>query len=379
MMTKQFCFLFILLFTSKVGAFTTVDNLVDRAIQMKTLPGGVLIVGQNDKILYHKAYNAKLDTIYDLASLTKITTAMSIMILEEERALQVSDKLAKFYPQFNTNNKKNITIENLLRHNSGLPPVVKAKKGESYQEFIIKSLSLPLEYETGEKTVYSDVGFIILGDIVQKVSGMSLDEFSSKKIFVPLGMKETGYEVSENNRLRCAPTSDKPKCIPHDPKALTMYPHSLGHAGVFSTAQDLSHLARLFLNKGVFEGKRILKEASVGKMSMVSPHELRGMGFDLLSPYAYPPRGEIFPAGISYGHTGFTGTTFWIDPVTRSYYIFLSNRVYLGESNTGRPFTQLRKDMATKIGEKIYKDFKQANGKAASEALKVEVETKLRN
>ncbi|HLT21794.1 MAG TPA: serine hydrolase, partial [Bacteriovoracaceae bacterium] len=339
-------------------AFDELDGLIFKAIENKTLPGGVLIIGQKEKVLYQKNYESSFETIYDLASLTKITTAMSLLILEEEMKLRVSDKLSKYYPEFNSENKKYITIENLLRHNSGLAPVVKAEPGESYEDFIAKTLSLPLDYKTGEKTVYSDVGFIILGDLIQKVSGLKLSDFTKKKIFSPLGMKNTGYHVSEINKTLCAPTGEDKKCVPHDPKAFYMFPHSLGHAGVFSTIHDLSYLAQLFINKGILNGKRILKEVSVRKMSKVSHEEIRGMGFDLLSPYANPPRGEVFPKGISYGHTGFTGTTFWVDPETESYYIFLSNRVYLGESITGKPFTELRRKMATFIGDKIYKDFK---------------------
>ncbi|MFA5584440.1 MAG: serine hydrolase, partial [Bacteriovoracaceae bacterium] len=224
--------------------------------------------------------------------------------------------------------------------------------------------------------VYSDVGFIILGDLVQKVSGMTLSEFKRQKIFRPLGMNETGYEVKSHNRDRCAPTAEDKKCIPHDPKALFMYPHALGHAGVFSTIGNLSRLAQLFLQKGIYHGKRILKEVSVRKMSMLYPGEVRGMGFDLLSPYANPPRGEVFPKGLSYGHTGFTGTTFWIDPQTQTYYIFLSNRVYLGESHTGKAFTELRRTLATLIGESIYRDFNRLNSNAAKETATTEMKTK---
>lgn len=376
LLTKYFFLISFLAYSMEVYAFEATDKLVQSAISEKTLPGGVLLVGQYDKVLHQKNYNSSFDTLYDLASLTKVSTAISILVLEERHKLKVSDPLSKYYSEFKTKEKKHITIEHLLRHNSGLPAVVRAEKGESYQNFMEKTLSLPLEYKTGEKTVYSDVGFIILGDLVQKVSGMSLSEFTENNIFKPLEMNDTRYGVLNKDRSRCAPTSEVIRCIPHDPKALNMYPHSLGHAGVFSTVQDLSHLAQMFLFKGIYKNKRILKEVSVRKMSMVSTGELRGMGFDLQSPYAVPPRGEVFPAGISYGHTGFTGTTFWIDPQSMSYYIFLSNRVFLGETITGKPFTELRKKLSTSIGKRIYKDFNLAKNKAASETQSTEVETK---
>lgn len=355
--TNPLIFILSLIFSLSAFGFSSVDSLINNAIKEKIIPGGVLLVGQKDSVLYQKSYESTFDTLYDLASLTKIITATSIMILEEQRKLKVSDKLSKFYPQFDVVDKKDITVANLLRHNSGLPPSAKAEVGESYDEFINKTLSLPLEYKAGEKTVYSDVGFIILGDLVKRVSGLNLSEFTHKFIFKPLGMNDTHYNVLDKDQSRCAPTSLSSRCIPHDPKAHTMFPYSLGHAGVFSTVSDLSKLAQMFLHKGIFKRARILKEVSVRKMSMISEGELRGMGFDLKSPYAVAPRGEVFPEGISYGHTGFTGTTFWIDPKTESYYIFLSNRVLLGANETGKAFTELRRNMATKIGEKIYKSF----------------------
>lgn len=356
MKLHYFFFLLLFSFSSLASNFEDLNFLVNKAIEMKTLPGGALLIGKSDKVLYRYFYKTTDETIYDLASLTKITTAMSILILEEQGKLRVSDKISKYYLEFNNDQKKNVTIENLLRHNGGVAPSVQAEMGQSYADFIKKALSLPLDYFPGEKTVYSDVGFIILGDIVQKVSGLSLKDFTTKYIFSPLGMTKTGYAVDHKSKPHCAPTAENKKCIPHDPKAFTMYPHSLGHAGVFSHVDDLSRLAQLFIKKGIFQGKRILKEVSVRKMTRISNGEIRALGFDLLSPYAVAPRGEVFPEGISYGHTGFTGTTLWIDPQTESYYIFLSNRVFLGEESTGKPFTELRRQMATLVGKYIYKN-----------------------
>lgn len=336
--------------------FTKVDRAIHEALREEVLPGGALVVGSRGEILKDEAYgrNAPI-TLYDIASLSKVVgTATAIMILEDEGKLSIHQKLSDLYPEFKTAEKKDVTILHLLRHNSGLPSSIKAIPGESYSLFIKRALSLPLAHKTNIDTVYSDTGFIILGDIVQKVSGRSLHDFTQEKIFVPLKMKRTGYIVKEQDLPYCAPTSEKRPCVPHDPKAFAHYPSQLGHAGLFSDAKDLTTFVRMYLNGGELDGVRILKEETIHRMTKISGTELRGLGWDLLSPYATAPRGDVFPAGESYGHTGFTGTTIWIDPVSESFYVFLSNRVFLGEDRTGKPFTKFRNVLSTLIGEAIY-------------------------
>lgn len=344
---------------AEAPSFLEVDKIVNASIRARTLPGAVLIVGNKRDHLHQKVFGKKdhiqensSGTLYDLASLTKVlATATSIMILEEKGMLSTTNKLSSFYPHY----KHDITIEDLLRHTGGLPSGIKGIENETYDDFIERTLSLPLQCKPGTATIYSDVGFIILGDIVQKVSEMSLHDFTRTHIFKPLKMNETTFHVNEEDKYRCAPTASmRPLCIPHDPKAYVMYPKNLGHAGLFSTANDVSRFARMYLNKGVLDDVRILKAETVEKMTVLNGNELRGLGWDLLSPFATAPRGETFPKGISYGHTGYTGTTMWIDPKSESYYVFLSNRVFLGEERTSKPFTQLRKAMSTAIGEVFY-------------------------
>ena len=350
--------LLLTLFTFCVFAsdFTKVDQIIHEALREDVLPGGALVIGSRGEILKDETYgqNAPI-TLYDIASLSKVVgTATAIMVLEDEGKLSIHQKLSDLYPEFRAPEKKDVTILNLLRHNSGLPSSIKAIPGESYTAFIKRALSLPLSHKTDVDTVYSDTGFIILGDIVQKVSGKSLHDFTQDKIFLPLKMKRTGYIVKEEDIPHCAPTSEKRPCIPHDPKAYAQYPSQLGHAGLFSDTQDLTKFVRMYLNGGELDGVRILKKETILRMTKISGNDLRGLGWDLLSPYATAPRGDVFPAGESYGHTGFTGTTIWIDPVSESFYVFLSNRVLLGEDRTSKPFTKLRKVLSTLIGEAIY-------------------------
>lgn len=344
------------------ASFQEVDQLIRQAIAEKTLPGAVIHIGTSDSVLSQSALGTKdhisknsLTTIYDVASLTKvIATATSILILEEQGKLRVSDKVSLYIPEFKSREKKDLTIEDLMRHHAGLASGNRALPVETFDQFISRISSTPLSYKPLTKTVYSDVGFILLGHIVEKVSGMSLNDFTQNYIFIPLRMNKTGYAVTPTDIGLCAPTLKNRMCVPHDPTAFRFYPLSLGHAGIFSTGDDIGRFARMYLNRGMLDGVRILTEESVMKMTVLSENQIRGLGWDLLSPYANPPRGEVFPAGISYGHTGYTGTSLWIDPHSQTYYVLLSNRVFNGEENTAKPFTALRRSVSTAIGKTIY-------------------------
>jgi CubicO group peptidase (beta-lactamase class C family) len=344
------------------AAFPEVDKVIGQAIAQKTLPGAVTNIGTKEKVLSRAVYGKKdltsknsLETIYYLASLTKVVgTATSIMILEEQGKLSTTDKVSLYYPEFNTQDKSDLTIEDLMKHRSGFPPGTNSIKGEAFHTFISRVAATKLQYKPRTDVVYSDLNFILLGEIVQKVSGMTLNEFTHTYIYSPLKMDHTGYYVSEENKSFCAPTLVNRICVPHDPTAFNYYPNNLGHAGLFSTGEDMGRFARMYLNMGLLDGVRILKEETVKKMTTLPKDELRGLGWDLLSPYAGPPRGEIFAKGISYGHTGYTGTSLWIDPKTGSYYVLLSNRVYLGEDQTAKPFTALRRAVATAVARFFY-------------------------
>lgn len=361
-MSKLILMLVCLMPLTSFASFPEVDKVIGEAIKSKTLPGAVTDIGSKEKVLARGVYGRidlttqnSLYTIYDVASLTKVVgTATSIMILEEQGKLSVTDKLTNYFPEFNTPEKADLTIEDLMRHRSGFKPGTHSISGESYTDLISRIAGTKLQYKPRAGVVYSDLNFILLGDIVQKVSGLSLHEFTHTHIFAPLKMENTGYFVSEEKKSSCAPTLVNRFCVPHDPTAFNYYPNNLGHAGLFSTAEDIGKFARMYLNNGSLDGVRILKEETVKKMTVLPKDELRGLGWDLLSPYAAPPRGEIYAKGISYGHTGYTGTSLWIDPKSGSYYVLLSNRVYLGEEATQKPFTALRRAVATAVARFFY-------------------------
>ena len=321
--------------------FTNIDEIMNAAIARGDIPGGVVLIGHNGKVVYRKAFGSRslkpdkeaatLDTIYDLASLTKcIATTTSVMKLVQEGKIRINDSVSNYLPEFARNGKRDITIRELLTHYSGLPEDLDLKatwKGRdtAYQMAMDEK---PI-FSPGSRFLYSDINFETLGFLVEKVSGMSLDEYSAKYVFEPLGMKDTRFLPPVAWIPRIAPTQydEKNRMLRgavHDPTARRMGGVA-GHAGLFSTADDLSIFAQDMLT-----GFHVLTPLSVEKMS--TPEQpptgasLRGLGWDLDSPYS-TNRGEFLPIG-SFGHTGFTGTSIWIDSVTDTYVIILTNAVH---------------------------------------------------
>ena len=325
-----------------------IEPLIAQDIKDKKLPGAVVLVGRGNRIVYQKAFGNRAlvpsteamttDTIFDLASLTKVVaTTTSVMMLIEDGKVRLNDRVATFIPGFERYGKGDITIRHLLTHVSGLRPDVDL--GDMWTGYG-KAIELAIE-ETptaapGERFVYSDINFFLLGDIVRRVSGKTLDEFARQRIFTPLGMKDTGFNPPAAVHARVAPTEN---CTPygwpcegadrrilrgvvHDPTARRMMGVA-GHAGLFSTAADLSIFCRMLLNGGSYKGVRILSPLTIERM-LTPTATGRGLGWDMDSSFSVN-RGELFPQG-SFGHTGWTGTSLWIDPSTKLFVVFMSNR-----------------------------------------------------
>jgi len=341
-----------------VDLFAPIAPLVEAAIGRHELPGAVVLVGRGGEILYQHAFGNRAvapaaeamteDTIFDLASLTKVVaTTTSIMTLVEGGRVRLTDPVATFIPEFGRYGKSAITIRHLLTHTSGLRPDLELEAEFSgAEEAIRRAVEEVPTAPPGERFVYSDINFFLLGDIVRRVSGERLDRYAKAQIFDPLGMKDTTFLPPESWRARIAPTE---RCRPlawpcaapgdasvpflrgtvHDPTARRM-DGVAGHAGLFSTATDLSRFCRMLVGEGRLGNVRILSPATVARMTTPSTPAgmaaVRGLGWDIDSSYS-ANRGDLFGAG-SFGHTGFTGTSLWIDPPTKSYVIFLSNRVH---------------------------------------------------
>lgn len=318
------------------------DAAITEAIAAGKCPGGVLWVehqGQRyykdygNRALVPKAEIMLVDTIFDAASLTKVVACTpGVMLLIERGQVGLEDKVVKYLPEFAVNGKENITVRQLLTHTSGLRPDISLKPDwTGYDEAIRLSCVEKLSYQPGEKIVYSDTGMILLGEIVRRVSGKPLDQFVQTEVYRPLGMKDTGFNPSKEKLARIAPTEVENgtpvRGVVHDPRARRMNGVA-GHAGLFLTASDLARYARMLLNGGELDGVRVFKPETVKLMTSVqTPPDVngrRGLGWDIDTGFS-GPRGEIFPLG-SYGHTGWTGTSVWIDPFSKSFVIFLSNR-----------------------------------------------------
>jgi CubicO group peptidase (beta-lactamase class C family) len=335
--------------------WSSVDKLLFQGVRNKLYPGAVLVVGSSKHDLHVASVgDATIDRIYDIASLTKVVaTTIAIMLLEERGQLKLDDKIGKFLAPFATGDKAELTIEDLLRHQAGFPSGMRPLRSETYLDYFTRLSRLPLSYRPRTQTLYSDLSMIILGRVVEVLAGHSLDAFCRENIFLPLKMDSTDFKSLRS--ANCAPTSPTPDCVVHDPTAFALRPRAIGNAGVFSTAQDLARFARMILNLGQLDGVRILASKTVEKMLKLKGP--RGLGWDFASEYSVKPRGDVFPEGISFGHTGYTGTTLWIDPRSASFYVFLSNRVRLGDEETKKPFGEFRHTLSTAIGTFVYEKF----------------------
>jgi len=328
--------------TSNPVKLSGVDSIINQAIADGNIPGAVLVVGHDGKVIYRKAYGYRsieprrspmtLDTIFDLASLTKvIATTTAVMQLMELGKVRMNDPVAKYISDFAQNGKDDITIRQLLTHYSGLAPDLDlGTPWEGKQTAYQLAAVMPPETTPGSGFVYSDINFIMLGELVEKVTGETLDAYTAQHIFTPLKMLHTRYLPLAAWRLKIAPTQydEKEKMlwgVVHDPTARRMGGVA-GHAGLFGTGDDLAKFAQTLLDGG--DG--ILSPTAVVKMTSPetppSAPVMRGFGWDIDSPFS-SNRGDLFPVG-SFGHTGFTGTSMWIDPTTHAYVILLTNSVH---------------------------------------------------
>ena len=339
-----------------------IDTAVEESIAHGDLPGAVVIVGIRDRVVYRKAFGNRavlpsrepmtVDTVFDVASLTKpVVTATSLMILVERGKVALRDPVVRYIPEFapDGGDRAKVTVEQLLTHRAGLPPddPIDLYTG-SPAEIFERKYRQPLEGPPGTRFRYSDVGYEVLGSLVERVSGEPLDRFAEENIFRPLGMKESHFRRVATSRFlgekmdladpsrppvsRIAPTERRDdrwmRGEVHDPRAYALGGVA-GHAGLFSTADDLSRYCRMILGGGALGRVRILSPLGVEALTrprFYGDDDLRALGWDVSTAYSRNA-GDLFPPG-SFGHTGFTGTSLWLDPSSRSWVVFLSNRVH---------------------------------------------------
>jgi CubicO group peptidase (beta-lactamase class C family) len=344
------------------------DAAIETAITNHKCPGGVLWL-EHDGAVYEKTYGNRAlvpavelmttNTIFDMASLTKVVaTTPAIMLLVQRGKINLDASVTNYIPEFSGDGKELVTVRELMTHTSGLPPDIETKSDwHGWNAAIQKACAIKLESPPGTVFRYSDINFELLGEIVQRVSKMSLQDFTQREIFRPLKMNDTEFLPLQNGKelSRIAPTEvvdGKPwRGIVHDPTARKMGGVA-GHAGLFSTAFDLARYSQMMLNLGELDGVRIFKPETVKLMTSnqmpAGIKNLHGLGWDIDSPYS-GPRGNIFPIG-SYGHTGWTGGSIWIDPFSKTFVIFLSNRNHPSEAGS---VIALRRKLGTLAAEAI--------------------------
>jgi len=347
-----------------------VDTAIEHAIEQADVKGAVVLVGRRGMIAYSRAAGLRAvvpqpepmtrDTVFDMASLTKpIATATSVMIMVEEGDLRLSERLVRSLPEFDNHGKAAITIEELLRHRGGFVP---DNSLSDYKEGPLAAwrriAELELVSPPGDRFSYSDVGFLVLGKLVERKSGRSLDVFAKERIFDVLGMKDAHFRPLDRmlkvaipvERIapteRGTPQGQMLRGIVHDPRARALGGVA-GHAGLFATADDLAIFAQTLLNGGVGpNGRRILSPLAVRAMidaAATPPGERRGLGWDIQTSQS-SPRGALL-GPTSFGHTGFTGTSLWIDPETESFVVILTSRLH-PDGHASAP-TALRAKVAT--------------------------------
>jgi len=335
-----------------------IESVVNAAIRAKEVPGAVVLVARRGRIGYLKAFGQRavepapepmtLDTIFDVASLTKVmATAPALMTLVDRGDVRLDDRVKRYLPRFTGGGKDAVTLRQLLTHYSGLRPDFDLSKEWFGTAAALEELwQERTQSDPGKDFVYSDLNFIALGEVVHAVAGKTLDAYAREAIYEPLGMTETRYTPPADWKPRIAPTEPRARSLAylkgdgagsppeilrgevHDPTAWRMDTVA-GHAGLFSTARDVAIYAQMLLNRGTYQGKRILSPAAVAAMTTSqSPRgstSLRGLGWDVETSYS-SPRGDLFAGG--FGHTGFTGTSLWVHPAAETFIVILSNRVH---------------------------------------------------
>ena len=370
------------------------DAAIDQAISDGVILGASLWVERNGAA-YHRAYGTRAssptiepmteDTICDLASITKaVATATAAMLCVERGLFQLDDPIAKHLPEFAGEGRDTITIRHLLLHTSGLqvnlngsqPPLPRT----SAEAFAQVCREKP-RFEPGSAFAYSSVGSLMLGLVIERVTGQTLDAFCITEIFHPLQMPDTLFRPIGDNLTRVAPSSAPRRGLVDDTVARELGGVS-GHASLFSTTGDLARFARMMLHGGELDGVQILQSETIRLMTSVqSPKELRspdasnlpvrrGLGWDIDTPYRTPPhpyslaRGSLFPIG-SYGHTGWTGQMLWIDPASKTFVIFLCNR-YVPSGNDTRPAVYQLHHRISTLAAKAVKGFDVRQGGSVS-------------
>jgi len=347
---------------------TEIQRLVRRFIGLQAFPGASLAVGHGEKLLVCRGYGrldytatsapASLHTVFDLASLTKVVCTTTLAMQACERGvIDLDDRLGRYFPEFQAGHNRQVALRHLLSHSSGLPAHVPLYRHASGKENVLRRiLETPLEHRPGSRSLYSDLGFILLGAVLERACGDSLDNLARKQIFEPLGMRRTCFHPPSDWSPRIAPTEMDPwrkrllRGEVHDENTFAMGGVA-GHAGLFGTAADLAVFCQALLNGGIYNHRRIVKRATLETFTKRQDDprpSSRALGWDTPSPDS-SAGSKLSPQ--SYGHTGFTGTSLWIDPTRRLFIVLLTNRVHPSRDNSA--IQSARREVADTVAESV--------------------------
>lgn len=348
-----------------------IDSLIVSAIDSRVFPAAAVDVGSTRELMKSQGYGtftyddptSVTDTsLFDLASLTKVVaTTTAMMMLVESGRVDPAETVASYVPEFGANGKSEVTIRQLMQHRGGLIPFRRyyLEPNPTRESLLAAVLNDTLVYVPGEDERYSDLGFIVLALVVENVTGIDFASFTRDSIFVPLGMHATAFRPTDGTDDYVVPTEIdsvfRHRLVQgevHDENAFVLGGTS-GHAGLFSTARDLSRFARMLLGNGTLDGQHFLDSTTVARFTRrdLFPPGERGLGWDFKSLEGYSSAGSNFGPS-SFGHTGFTGTSIWMDPDAGVFAVLLTNRVYPTRRNSGhtkiRPaFADLAYEMVT--------------------------------
>lgn len=340
-----------------------IDRLLEGAISQGLIAGGVVLIGDRKGMLFERAYGRmsaepdagpmEMATIFDLASLTKVVaTAPAVLKLAEEGRLSLVDPVARWFPEFAGKGKDDLLVANLLTHTSGLDDFPLAADAP-LQSAINGAAAQKSKGELWSRFRYADINFILLGELVRRASGTGLDLYTATHFHAPLGMADTGFNPDSGKITRCSATLGDGHSfilgVPQDSEARRLGGVA-GHAGLFGTARDLARFCRMLLAEGTFEGTRVLSERAVRQMTAPyfsrNGQVVRGLGWDIASPFS-SPKGSGF-SEMSFGHTGYSGSSIWIDPASDTFVVLLTARL---EYRNKKEFNLLRSELSSLAAE----------------------------
>jgi len=328
---------------------STIEETIKKYQRLYKIPKVQVLIGDSRNILYFKSFNTLPDSRFDIASITKVFSSLTLLKILEDKEISIKEKVSDYLSEFDHPKNSHITIEDLLRHTSGFkagvgPGVLIA---DNVQESFRAILNLTPTRAYGSY-VYSDINFIIVGKLIERLIGKSLDKAIDSKIIIPMGLVSTAF-LDQSKKCVISRYKDS-QCRVHDPTSRSLGGVT-GHAGLYTSAKDLALFAKTFLNRGQLCEKEIFSKELYQSMVIKKPYSMRGLGFDITSPYSRRPRGDYFSHGLSFGHTGYTGTSLWIDPTLDTYMILLTNATNsksVKESKSG--YLDLLEELSSFIG-----------------------------